>query len=194
MNEEENIENGIEEIIKKKRFKDKFFDFVVAVLVIVFGIGMIALIGYWYYREIEIFIESESSEYIFFYLGITTFLILTYYSAFTSSELITTLKKFFGINDLFYMTMPLIFFAVGLVFVIIINILILLLTYWFIWWSIILLILLIIILFSKTRILHKIVLTALIILTIYFLFQAKNILEFKFTTYFNSEKFFLSWK
>ena len=190
MNEEENIENGPEKTVKKKTIKDKFFGFVVAVLVIAFWIGMIGLIGYMIYR----YMESNRLEYNYFYLGIITFSLFTIYSLFTSS--VSLLKKLDGDNmfDFFYFAMPLIFFAVAVVLIILINILIFLLSYWFIWVSIILIILLIIILYSETSVFHKIALLALIILTIYFFFQAKDILEFKFTTYFNNKNFFPSWK
>ncbi len=194
MNEEENFENEPEKTDKKKNFKDRFFDFVVGTLAIASCIGIIGLIGFLYYESIVEFIESNRLEYNYFYYGIITFSLFTIYSLFTSS--VSLLKKLDGNNmfDFFYFAMPLIFFAVAVVLIILINILIFLLSYWFIWVSIILIILLIIILYSETSVFHKIALLALIILTIYFFFQAKDILEFKFTTYFNNKNFFPSWK
>lgn len=184
MNQEENIENGLEKTVKKKNFKDKFFDFVVGTLVITFGIGIIGVIGYMIYK----YFESNRLEHIYFYLGLLTFSLFTIYSL----SSVTLLKKNNGANmfDFFYFLMPSILLVVAIALIILIMIILLLLTYWFIWVSIILLILLIIILSSESSVLHKIAMIVLIILTIYFFFQAKDILEFKFTTYFNNENIF----
>ncbi|MFV8464371.1 hypothetical protein [Flavobacterium sp. LB1P62] len=185
--QEESLEKNKETTVEKKNFKTLLGDFALILIGVPLFIAFFGFIGYQIYKDFNI----NSQQYQSLVFGILTFslIVIIIFKIANKSSFGVFFDKIIKSYGYYFILIPILIFVIVPIFIILVKILIFILTFWFIWLAIILLILLVVILFSPISILKKILLIALIILTIYFFFEAKDILEFHFQTYFDNEKF-----
>lgn len=187
LEEQESLVKNVETTVEKKNFKTLIADFVGLFFGAVFFLGLVGFFGNVLYEKYV----ATSQQYKSLVFGILTFSLLGYVFFIIASKdsLGFSFDKIIKSYGLYVIFIPIIASAIVPVFIVLVNILIFILTFWFFWFAIALLILLIVIWFSPIKYTKKTLLTVLIILTIYFFFEAKDILKFDFQTYFDNEKF-----
>jgi hypothetical protein len=172
--------------VAKKHFKALLGDVTSSVLVTVFFLALVGFFGYVFYEKFAV-ISTQNQSLVYGMLTFAVFVLVFFYFASKGSlgDLFDKTMNSFGF---YFILIPVSIFIIVPIFIILVNILIFILTLWFFWYAIILLILLVFIWLLQMSIFKKILLTGLIILTIYFLFGAKDILRINFQPYFDKEK------
>lgn len=188
LTQEENLEKSEKTTFEIKNYKTIFGDSLAIIGGGSFFLAMFGFIGYISYKSFV----AESSQYQSLLLGAILISILS--SVILISDIKGPKGHLFDVvreNKITSLiVVPLIILAIVPLFTILVNIIILILSFWYYLISIFLVITLFFVWFSKMNNLKKILITVLIILSIYFFFGSKDIIRFDFQTYYDGEKLF----
>ena len=188
LTQKENLEKSEETTVEKKDYKTIFSDGLAIIGGGSFFLAMFGFIGYISYKSFV----AESSQYQSLLLGAILISILC--SVILTSDIKGPKGHLFDVvreNKITSLiVVPLIILAIVPLFTILVNIIILILSFWYYLISIFLVITLFFVCFSKINNLKKLLITTMIILTICFLFGAKDIIRFDFQIYYDVEKLF----
>lgn len=178
-----------EKIVSKKNFTTLLVDFTSSFFGVVFLLAMFGFIGYMFYKKFAVMSHQQQSlQYAIFTFSL---LIIVFFYFASKNSLGDSIDKAFDYYGATLFLIPLSIFIIVPIFIVFVKILIFLLTFWFFWYTILLVIMLVFVWLTQLSTIKKIILSGIIILTIYFLFGAKEILRFDFKPFFDNEKIYL---